>query len=61
MYCYFRLPEPSGRSFAEIDLLFERKIPARKFATTDVDAFDVALRHQVEEDKPVFDHVEKAQ
>jgi SP family general alpha glucoside:H+ symporter-like MFS transporter len=28
-----------GRSFAEIDLLFERNISARKFASTDVDVF----------------------
>jgi len=58
-YHYFRLPEPSGRSFAEIDLLFEMRIPARKFATTQVNAFDVALRHQVTEDKPEAMHVER--
>lgn len=40
MYCYFRLPEPTGRTFAEIDLLFERKVPARAFSKTKVDAFD---------------------
>lgn len=40
VYTYFRLPEPSGRSFAELDLLFERGISARKFATTNVDVFD---------------------
>ncbi|OAA59725.1 sugar transporter [Niveomyces insectorum RCEF 264] len=44
-YHYFRLPEPSGRTFAEMDLLFERRIPARKFKTTDVNAFDVAVGH----------------
>ncbi|TGO18775.1 hypothetical protein BPAE_0365g00070 [Botrytis paeoniae] len=40
IYTYFRLPEPQGRSFAELDLLFERGISARKFATTKVDVFD---------------------
>lgn len=57
VYCYFRLPEPTGRyvalvigsrrkpqltcrTFAEIDLLFERKVPARAFSKTKVDAFD---------------------
>ena len=60
MYCYFRLPEPSGRTFAEIDMLFERKVSARKFASTDVNAFDVAITHQIEEDKRDFKHVEKA-
>jgi SP family general alpha glucoside:H+ symporter-like MFS transporter len=58
-YHYFRLPEPSGRSFAEIDILFERGISARKFKTTDVNAFDVALKHQVAEDKPETSHVER--
>ena len=40
VYCYFRLPEPAGRTFAEIDLLFERKTPARAFSKTKVSAFD---------------------
>ncbi|KAM0749707.1 putative MFS alpha-glucoside transporter [Meredithblackwellia eburnea MCA 4105] len=39
IWTYFRLPEPQGRSFAELDLLFEKKVPARKFATTKVDVF----------------------
>lgn len=59
VYHYFRLPEPSGRTFAEIDLLFERRIPARKFKTTDVNAFDVALKHQIMDDKPGAAHFEK--
>ncbi|KAK4547954.1 hypothetical protein LTR36_010673 [Oleoguttula mirabilis] len=40
IYTYFRVPEPRGRTFAELDLLFERKVPARKFAKTEVDVFD---------------------
>jgi SP family general alpha glucoside:H+ symporter-like MFS transporter len=40
IYTYFRVPEPQGRSFAELDLLFERNISARKFATTNVDVFE---------------------
>ncbi|EFE43545.1 MFS maltose permease, putative [Trichophyton verrucosum HKI 0517] len=39
VYSYFRLPEPQGRSFAELDVLFERGISARKFASTEVDVF----------------------
>jgi MFS transporter, SP family, general alpha glucoside:H+ symporter len=39
IYTYFRIPEPAGRSFAELDLLFERGVSARKFASTDVDVF----------------------
>ncbi|PWN38609.1 sugar transporter [Meira miltonrushii] len=38
-YCYFRLVETRGRTFAELDALFAAKIPARKFATTDIDLF----------------------
>jgi MFS transporter, SP family, general alpha glucoside:H+ symporter len=34
------VPEPAGRSFAELDLLFERGVSARKFASTKVDVFD---------------------
>ena len=40
IYTYFRVPEPQGRSFAELDLLFERGISARKFASTRVDVFE---------------------
>ncbi|KAJ5633756.1 Maltose permease MAL61 [Penicillium herquei] len=43
IYAYFRIPEPSGRSFAELDLLFERKVSARKFATTKVEVFDETI------------------
>jgi SP family general alpha glucoside:H+ symporter-like MFS transporter len=47
IYTYFRVPEPSGRSFAELDLLFERKISARKFASTNVDVFHVEVRDDI--------------
>ncbi|RVX71223.1 hypothetical protein B0A52_04797 [Exophiala mesophila] len=47
VYTYFRVPEPAGRSFAELDLLFEHKVSARKFATTDVDVFGVAVHGDV--------------
>jgi len=39
IYTYFRVPEPQGRSFAELDLLFEQRVSARKFASTTVDVF----------------------
>lgn len=41
-WAYFRLPEPKGRTFAELDVLFERKVSARKFAQTNVDLFGEA-------------------
>lgn len=32
-WSFFRLPEPKGRSYAELDLLFERGVKTREFAT----------------------------
>jgi len=40
IWAWFRLPEPKGRTFAELDVLFERRVPARKFTETAVDEFD---------------------
>jgi MFS transporter, SP family, general alpha glucoside:H+ symporter len=31
-WCYFRLPETRNRTFDEIDVMFHRGVPARKFA-----------------------------
>ena len=39
IYTYFRVPEPRGRTFAELDLLFERGVPARKFNSYQIDVF----------------------
>jgi SP family general alpha glucoside:H+ symporter-like MFS transporter len=36
IWTYFRLPEPKGRTYGELDILFERKITAREFKGTDV-------------------------
>jgi len=40
LYTYCRLPEPKGRTFAELDLLFEKRVSARDFASTQVDVFE---------------------
>jgi SP family general alpha glucoside:H+ symporter-like MFS transporter len=37
---FFRLPETQGRSFDELDVLFAKKVSARKFKSTVVDTFD---------------------
>lgn len=37
---YFGLPELKNRSYREIDILFNRKVGARKFAKTEVDVKD---------------------
>ncbi|OCL11723.1 general alpha-glucoside permease [Glonium stellatum] len=39
VWTFFRLPEPKGRTYGELDVLFESKIPARKFKTSIVDPF----------------------
>ncbi|KFY23853.1 hypothetical protein V493_05587 [Pseudogymnoascus sp. VKM F-4281 (FW-2241)] len=39
VWVFFRLPEPKGRTYAEIDVLFESGVSPRKFKTTEVDTF----------------------
>ncbi|KUJ15446.1 putative maltose permease [Mollisia scopiformis] len=36
VWTYFRLPEPKGRTYGEMDVLFEKGVSARKFSGTDV-------------------------
>ncbi|KAF7195337.1 General alpha-glucoside permease [Pseudocercospora fuligena] len=53
-WTWFRLPEPKGRTYAELDMLFEAKVPARKFKTTEVDAFaadDVEIEKKAANEK----------
>ncbi|PMD63133.1 putative MFS transporter [Hyaloscypha bicolor E] len=42
-WCWFRIPESRGRTFEELDILFERKVPARKFKNYDL----LAEHHEV--------------
>ncbi|KAJ7049352.1 trehalose transport-related protein [Mycena amicta] len=39
IYCWVRLPETMGRSYGELDILFENKVPAWRFKNTKVDQF----------------------
>ncbi|KAH7039619.1 general substrate transporter [Microdochium trichocladiopsis] len=39
LWTFFRLPEPKGRTYGELDVLFEGKVGARKFKTAEVDEF----------------------
>ncbi|PHH76992.1 hypothetical protein CDD80_1014 [Ophiocordyceps camponoti-rufipedis] len=56
VYTYFRLPEPKGRTFAELDVLFDQRVSARKFASTEVDVFHETLEETVvSEYEAVFD------
>ncbi|CEJ90390.1 hypothetical protein VHEMI06178 [[Torrubiella] hemipterigena] len=43
LFTYFCLPEPKGRNTVELDILFEKRISARKFAETRVDLTDAML------------------
>jgi SP family general alpha glucoside:H+ symporter-like MFS transporter len=39
VWTYFRLPEPKGRTYGELDILFENRVSARKFRTTTATQF----------------------
>jgi MFS transporter, SP family, general alpha glucoside:H+ symporter len=39
IWTYFRLPEPKGLTYAELDVLFEHKISARNFRKVNIDPF----------------------
>lgn len=47
VWTYFRVPEMKGRTYGELEVLFESKVSARKFATTHVDQF-AGSRHVAE-------------
>ena len=38
---FYRLPKPEGRTYGEMDIVFEQEIPARKFKHAVVDPFSV--------------------
>ncbi|CAK7244174.1 MAG: hypothetical protein STHCBS139747_005709 [Sporothrix thermara] len=62
IYTYFRVPEPTGRSFAELDVLFEQGVSARKFPTTQVDVYSRSLDADVlrnYKEQTGVDHVER--
>jgi SP family general alpha glucoside:H+ symporter-like MFS transporter len=40
IWAYFRLPECRGRTYEELDILFARKVSARKFSSEQVDAYE---------------------
>lgn len=47
IWVFFRLPEPKGRTYAELDMLFEERIATRKFASTVVDPYTAeAVEHR---------------
>jgi len=42
VWTFFRLPEGKGLTYAELDVLFEKMVPARKFKAQVVDPFEAA-------------------
>jgi len=55
IYCILRLPETRGRSYGELDLLFEHRVPAWKFKSTKVNQFADNV-----DEKFAPDHVERS-
>ncbi|KAL5119900.1 hypothetical protein ACEQ8H_002262 [Pleosporales sp. CAS-2024a] len=47
VWTFFRLPETSGRTFEELDILFAKRIPARDFSKCTVDAYAQDENEQV--------------
>lgn len=40
VWAFFRLPETKDRTYEELDIMFSRKVPARKFKGYQVDAYE---------------------
>lgn len=45
VWAWFRLPEPKGRTYGELDALFEQKVGARHFSKTIVDPYTIERMH----------------
>jgi len=60
IWTYFRLPETSGRSAAELDLLFEENTPARDFHKATPDPFHGLVAEKAAEEAVTEFTVEKA-
>jgi SP family general alpha glucoside:H+ symporter-like MFS transporter len=64
VWTFFRLPEPKGRTYGELDVLFENGISARKFKSTVVERFDGVSREKVAEKEKALEEevmVERAE
>jgi SP family general alpha glucoside:H+ symporter-like MFS transporter len=58
LWAFFRLPEPKGRTYGELDVLFESRVSARKFKSTAVSQFSNSVN--VSEKTIVSEHTETA-
>ncbi|THY05007.1 sugar porter family MFS transporter [Aureobasidium pullulans] len=62
VWTYFRVPEPKGRTYAEMDMLFDAHTSARKFKETSVESFGSMTKlenDKVMSEKSTSDHVEE--
>ncbi|GFF28405.1 maltose permease MAL61 [Aspergillus udagawae] len=48
IWAFFRIPEPKGRSYAELDILFERRVRTREFATAETGLVEGRRDHKVD-------------
>ncbi|KZO94753.1 maltose permease [Calocera viscosa TUFC12733] len=55
LYCLIRLPETRGRSYGELDMLFEGKVPAWRFKSTKVDQFGYHMKEKTSEEGDITD------
>lgn len=46
LWRYFRLPESRGRTYEELDILFQRGIPARQFKMHDLVIESAGVKQQ---------------
>ncbi|KAK9240072.1 general substrate transporter [Lipomyces kononenkoae] len=60
VWTYFRLPEPKGLAYSELDILFERRVSARNFRSTPVDPFN-GVTSELETAKAATEMVEDVQ
>ncbi|KAF7563238.1 hypothetical protein G7046_g869 [Stylonectria norvegica] len=44
IWVFFRLPEPKDRTYAELDMLFDKGVSARKFSKTPIDPYAQGVR-----------------
>ncbi|EXF74873.1 general alpha-glucoside permease [Colletotrichum fioriniae PJ7] len=58
VWAYFCLPEPKGRSPAELEMLFENRVSARKFAQAKVEVFADNVERDEKHDGPMAVNVE---
>ncbi|KAF2790919.1 maltose permease MAL61 [Melanomma pulvis-pyrius CBS 109.77] len=59
VWTYFRLPEPKGRTYGELDILFEQRVSARKFKGTVVQELHIEDHKEYgKEKKDVSAHLE---